>query len=80
MLGTIFNAFSGLTNVSRRLQNNANNLSNVLTSGFKKSRVNIVDITEEMVDQISTKATFKSNVKVIKANDKMLGSLLDIKS
>jgi len=43
MLGNIFNAFSGLTNVSKRFQNNANNLSNVLTSGFKKCQLNSVD-------------------------------------
>tara|TARA_B100000686_G_scaffold57396_1_gene61629 strand:- start:121 stop:834 length:714 start_codon:yes stop_codon:yes gene_type:complete len=43
MLGPISNAFSGLTNASKRLQNSANNLSNVLTSGFKKGQVNTVD-------------------------------------
>jgi len=42
MLGLISNAFSGLSNVSKRLQNSANNLSNVLTSGFKKGQVNTV--------------------------------------
>ncbi len=39
-----------------------------------------VDIAEEMVDQIVSKAAFKANVNVIKANDEMIGSLLDIKS
>lgn len=39
-----------------------------------------VDIAEEMVDQIVAKAAFKANVNVIKANDEMIGSLLDIKS
>lgn len=39
-----------------------------------------VDIAEEMVDQIVTKAAFKANVNVIKANDEMIGSILDIKS
>ena len=43
MLGTISNAFSGLTNASKRLQNSANNLSNVLTSAFKKGQVITVD-------------------------------------
>jgi len=43
MLGSISSVFSGLTNVSKRLQNSANNLSNVLTSGFKKSQLNNVD-------------------------------------
>ena len=39
-----------------------------------------VDIAEEMVDQIIAKAAFKANVNVIKANDEIIGSLLDIKS
>lgn len=39
-----------------------------------------VDIAEEMVDQIVAKAAFKANINVIKANDEMIGSLLDIKS
>ena len=39
-----------------------------------------VDIAEAMVDQFVTKATFEANVNVIKANDEMIGSLLDIKS
>ena len=39
-----------------------------------------VDITEEIVDQIVAKAAFKANVNVIKANDKLLGTILDIKS
>jgi flagellar basal-body rod protein FlgG len=39
-----------------------------------------VDIAEEMVDQIVAKAAFKANVNIIKANDEMTGSLLDIKS
>ena len=43
MLGPISNAFSGLTNASKRFQNSANNLSNFLTSGFKKGQVNSVD-------------------------------------
>ncbi|MBT5469372.1 MAG: flagellar basal body rod protein, partial [Nitrospina sp.] len=34
---------------------------------------------EEIVDQIVSKAAFKANVNVIKANDEMLGSILDIK-
>ena len=38
-----------------------------------------VDITEAMVDQISNSAIFKANAKVIKDNDEVLGSLIDIK-
>jgi flagellar basal-body rod protein FlgG len=39
-----------------------------------------VDITEEIVDQIVSKVAFKANINVIKANNEMLGSILDIKS
>lgn len=39
-----------------------------------------VDITEEIVDQILAKNAFKANANVIKTADKMLGTLLDIKS
>ena len=39
-----------------------------------------VDITEEIVDQIVAKAAFKANIKVIKTNDELLGTILDIKS
>ena len=39
-----------------------------------------VDIAEEMIDQIVSKAAFKANVNVIKVNDEMIGSLLDTKS
>ena len=39
-----------------------------------------VDITEEIVDQIVAKAAFKANINVIKTNDELLGTILDIKS
>jgi flagellar basal-body rod protein FlgG len=39
-----------------------------------------VGITEEIVDQIVSKVAFKANINVIKANEEMLGSILDIKS
>jgi flagellar basal body rod protein FlgG len=39
-----------------------------------------VDITDEIVSQIVSKAMFKANVNVIKANNEMLGSTLDIKT
>ena len=55
----------------------AGGLGNV-RSGFLES--SNVDITEEIVDQIVASAAFKANVNVIKTNDEMLGSILDIKS
>ncbi|MBT5471551.1 MAG: flagellar hook-basal body complex protein [Nitrospina sp.] len=52
-------------------------LGSVLSGFLEGSNV---DIAEEMVDQIIAKAAFKANINVIKANDEMIGSLLDIKS
>jgi flagellar basal-body rod protein FlgG len=39
-----------------------------------------LDITEEIVEQIVSKVAFKANINVIKANDELLGRILDIKS
>ena len=44
MLGPIFSALTGLKNASQRLQNSANNVANINTTGFKKSDVNSADI------------------------------------
>tara|TARA_Y100000588_G_C13933206_1_gene786703 strand:- start:111 stop:824 length:714 start_codon:yes stop_codon:yes gene_type:complete len=43
MLGSIFSALTGLSNATKRLQNSANNLANLQTSGFKKSEVNTIE-------------------------------------
>lgn len=73
MLDLNFSSLSGLRDASRRLQNSANNIDNI-------SKVSNVDITENIVGQIVSKAAFQSNVNVIKANDETLGTILDIKS
>ena len=73
MLGTNFSALSGLSNASRRLQNSANNIANI-------SKGSNVDVTEEIVDQIVSKAAIQANVNVIKTNDETLGTILDIRS
>jgi len=49
-----------------------------LVAGFLEG--SNVNIAEEMIDQIVSKTAFKANVNVIKANDEMIGSLLDTKS
>ena len=49
----------------------------VINGALEGSNVNIV---EEMVGQIVTKASFKANASVIRASDDMIGTLLDIKS
>ena len=52
-------------------------LGSVLSGFLEGSNV---DIAEEMVDQIVAKVAFKANFNVIKTNDEMIGSLLDINS
>ncbi|MBU0680310.1 MAG: flagellar hook protein FlgE [Proteobacteria bacterium] len=39
-----------------------------------------VDLAEEFVSMMITKASFKANIKMIQAGDEMIGSLLDIKT
>jgi flagellar hook protein FlgE len=73
MLDTNFRAFSGLSNAARKLQNSANNFANI-------SQGSNVDVTEEIVDQIVSKAGIQANVNVIKTNDETLGTILDIRS
>ena len=73
MLDKNFSALSGLSNASRKLQNSANNVANI-------SKGSNVDVTEEIVDQIVSKAAIQANVDVIKTNDETLGTILDIRS
>ena len=44
MITGMFNALSGLRTSSQKLQNSANNLANVQTSGFKKNSVTISEV------------------------------------
>lgn len=44
MINGMFNALSGLRTSAQRLQNSANNLANIQTSGFKKSTVNSSEV------------------------------------
>ena len=73
MIDRNFSTLSGLTNASKRLQNSANNIANI-------SKGSNVDIIEEIVDQIVSKAAIQANVNVIKTNDGTLVNILDIKS
>ena len=73
MIDRNFSTLSELTNASKRLQNSANNIANI-------SKGSNVDIIEEIVDQIVSKAAIQANVNVIKTNDGTLGTILDIKS
>ena len=107
-------ALSALGAYEKKLNVTANNIANMNTDGFKKSRavlqeadpsgvvVNIsrvntpgspfppmdgtgeimessnVDLAEEVVDLHTTKYGFQANLKTLKTEDEMLGSLFDI--
>ncbi len=114
----IIPASSSLSAVSafqKRMDVTANNVANVNTDKFKKSRLNIeegsnggvttslqqidtpgfvketiaedgttvesessnVDLAEEFTGMIGTEAAYKANLKVVKAQEEMVGSLLD---
>ena len=107
-------ALSALGAYEKKLEVAANNIANVNTEGFKKSRavfqeadpsgvivtlsrVNTpgspflpmdgtgeiressnVDLAEEIVDLHTTQYGFQANLKTLKTEDEMLGSLFDI--
>ena len=54
-----------------------NGLGGVAPNSLEMSNV---DLGEELVTMMITKASFKANIKMIQAGDEMIGSLLDIKT
>ena len=110
-LGTTISAASAF---SKKMNVTANNIANVNTDGFKKSRTTMgqgtfgsiqaiidqinspgpikqvsdngvigevegsnVDLVEEFGESVGTQSAYKANLKTIRVNDEMLGSLLD---
>jgi flagellar basal-body rod protein FlgC len=114
MSSVLNTAISALDAYGKRLDVTANNIANLNTDGFKKSRavfeeadpagvvvsisrVNTpgaplpsedgtskpressnVDLAEEIVNLQTTKHGYQANLKTLKAEDEMLGSLFDI--
>jgi len=113
MFSAMDSALSALSAFGTKLDVTANNIANVNSEGFKKSRVAFqeadpgvtvsisqvntpgdpvpagdgtgkmtessnVDVAEEMVNLKTTKNGFEANLKTIKTEDQMLGSLFDI--
>jgi flagellar hook protein FlgE len=91
----MFNALSGLKNSAQKLQKSATSLQNsfgfekkidiIGKAKLGKSElidthsINI-DISEEVVTQITAKAAFTANAKVAVTTDQIIGTILDIKS
>lgn len=115
MVAAIQNSLSALSAFNKKIRVTADNVANVNTNGFKKSRavlsegenggvkVNInkvntpgyptkqlngdtvvdtetsnVDLSEEFGENIVTQNSYNANLKVVKTQDDMMGSLLDI--
>lgn len=115
MIETMNNSISALTAFQKKMNSTANNIANVKTDGYKKSRVlfqerlnggvdaevervddrvtltarptessaesaepSDVDLAEEIPQLMMAKAGYSANLKTFKAQDEMLGSLLDV--
>lgn len=114
MVFSINSSTSAVNAFATKMRVTANNVANVNTDGFKKSRVTLsegqsggvkanvgqvdtpgfpkqiikdgqieeiessnVDLTEEITDSISTENAQAANLNSIKAQDEMIGTLLD---
>ena len=80
MLGPIFSAFSGLKKATTRLQNSANNVYNLQTSGFKKGGLNNVDnkagtISNELWASIDEALNTHINTKIVVNGEEDLATL-----
>jgi len=93
VINAMFNAFSGIISSAQKLQNGANNL---VSLGREKVKVidnpglgsdlnytkasKKVDISKEIVNQVTAQTEFKANAKVILTGDETIGTILNIKS
>ena len=93
MINAMFNALSGMVSSTQKLQNSASNLVSlgrdkvavVDNPGFRSDLNSTkaskkVDISKEMVNQVTAQAEFKANTKVILTADATIGKILNIKS
>ena len=88
MINGMFNALSGLKHSAQILQKSATNLQS--SFGFEKNmdivgkakpeKSELIDTSAEIVNQITAKATFTANAKVVVTADQIIGTTLDIKS
>jgi len=117
MISGIHSALSGLTAIQKKMESTANNVANLNTDAYKKTRVTLhaqepqgiqavvqqiqtpgpivyeqtpegeslveksnVELTEELPTMMLSRRFFQANLKIVRVEDEMLGSLLDIKS
>ena len=92
MINSMFNALSGMVASAQRLQNSASNLvslgrDKVTVSDYSESSSDLsltaapkVDIYKEVLSQMTSRAEFIANAKVIAVADETIGTILDVKS
>ena len=92
MINGMFNALSGMLASAQKLQTSANNLVGLGRSkvavgnnpeirlGVDSTQASKVDISKEMVDQMTAQAEFTANAKIIAVADETIGTILDVKS
>jgi len=92
VINGMFNALSGMLASAQKLQNSANNLvglgrNKVAVGNNPERRLGVdftqaskVDISKEMVNQMTAQAEFTANAKVIAVADETIGTILDVKS
>ena len=92
MINGMFNALSGMLASAQKLQNSANNLvglgrNKVAVGDNPERRLDVdstqtskVDISKEMVNQMTAQAALTTNTKVTMVADETIGTILDIKS
>ena len=89
----MFNAFSGIISSAQKLQNGANNLVSLgkdkvtvvdnpgLGSDLNSTKASKkVDISKDIVNQVTAQTEFTANAKVILTGDETIGTILNIKS
>ena len=116
MISGVHAALSGLLAIQKKVDSTANNVANLETDGYKKTRVTLteaepqgvqakvqkvntpgplvleqtpagealveksnVELSEELPNLMLSRRFFQANLKMMQAQDEMLGSLLDIK-
>ena len=95
MTNGIFNALSGLKNSAQKFQKGATGLQNSfgfeknidMAGKAKPGKPELIDpnsiyidISEKVVTQVTAKAAFSANAKVVVTADQIIGTTLDIKS
>ena len=95
MINGMFNALSGWKSSAQKLQKSAISLQKSfgfekntdMTGKAKPGKSKLIDtnsinidISEEVVTQITAKAAFTANAKVVVTTDQIIGTTLDIKS